>query len=66
MSDEPLTLAELVRAEVERQLAERFPKQPPKQYASRPCGRGNAAPNCMGSAARGPDYCTCVKVEFYR
>jgi hypothetical protein len=56
-------IADLVRKEVARQLAERFPK---KQYASRPCGRGNAAPNCMGSAARGPDYCTCVKVEFYR
>lgn len=25
----------------------------------RPCGVGNAVPRCMGSAALGPDGCTC-------
>jgi hypothetical protein len=23
------------------------------------CGVGNRMPRCMGSVARGPDYCTC-------
>ncbi len=32
-----------------------------KPARPRRCGVGNRVPVCMGSAARGPDYCTCVR-----
>lgn len=60
------SLRALVREEVARQLREmsiggRLPR-------ARHCGRGNAIPQCMGSAARGWEYCVCpgVPVEYYR
>lgn len=38
---------------------EAAPKTKPKRRRCIPCGKGNDIPRCMGSAARGWEYCTC-------
>lgn len=55
-----------IRDEVSRQI--RAMSNAGKLPRARHCGRGNAIPQCMGSAARGWEHCTCpgVPVEYYR
>jgi hypothetical protein len=38
-----------------------------KRVYQPPCGTRSRMPECMGSAARGPDFCTCpgVRIEYY-
>lgn len=56
----------LVRREVRAEIKRLGLIAKPKRHRA-PCGRGNAIPECMGSAARGPDHCTCpgVRIEYY-
>ena len=62
-----MTLTEArVRAIVRDEI--RKAQLPRSERSARPCGRGSAIPQCMGSAVRGPEYCVCpgVRVEYMR
>lgn len=51
-------LRKVVREELRADLA-RIRRDAKKRRRSPPCGRGNAPPICIGSAAFGPQGCTC-------
>lgn len=59
----PLT-EDRVREIVREELARREAKTGHRYRM--PCGRGADMPQCMGSAAMGPDGCTCpgVQIEY--
>lgn len=59
----------MTEADVRRIVRDELRKYEPAKPLHRrrtPCGRGNAIPKCIGSAAMGWEYCTCVAAEIYR